>query len=301
MIPLPVSWALYRRRDFTMTNPPARPESTDIAAIRAELTSAPPSGKRRAAEKFLLAAVSSIPWVGGYLSAAASIRDDMKSERRDDLQTKWLNEHQAKINDLGETLNSIEDRFSRLGASIDERIQSEAYLALVRQAFRAWDEADTQEKRTYAANLITNAAGSRICSDDVVRLFIDWLELYHETHFAVIREVFKNPGITRYELWMALYGETFPREDSAEADLFKLLFRDLSTGGVIRQERDTNAMGQFVRRRPQRTGKPAPSTMESAFEDTKPYVLTELGKQFVHYTMNEVVTRVGSGPIRSSS
>ena len=33
--------------------------------------------------------------------------------------------------------------------------------------------------------------------------------------------------------------------------------------------------------------------MESAFEQTKPYVLTELGKQFVHYTMNEVVTRVG--------
>jgi hypothetical protein len=28
------------------------------------------------------------------------------------------------------------------------------------------------------------------------------------------------------------------------------------------------------------------------FEDTKPYVLTELGKQFVHYTMNEVVTRI---------
>jgi hypothetical protein len=32
--------------------------------------------------------------------------------------------------------------------------------------------------------------------------------------------------------------------------------------------------------------------MESAFEDSKPYVLTELGKQFVHYTMNEVVTRI---------
>jgi DNA phosphorothioation-dependent restriction protein DptG len=36
----------------------------------------------------------------------------------------------------------------------------------------------------------------------------------------------------------------------------------------------------------------APTTIESAFEDSKPYVLTELGKQFVHYTMNEVVTRI---------
>lgn len=35
--------------------------------------------------------------------------------------------------------------------------------------------------------------------------------------------------------------------------------------------------------------------MESAFEDKKPYMLTELGKQFVHYTMNEVVARIG-GP-----
>jgi len=34
--------------------------------------------------------------------------------------------------------------------------------------------------------------------------------------------------------------------------------------------------------------------MESAFEDTKPYVLTGLGKQFVHYTMSEVVPRIGS-------
>ena len=74
-----------------------------------------------------------------------------------------------------------------MGASIDERIQSEEYLGLVRKAFRTWDEADTDEKRHYAANIVTNSAGTRVCSDDVVRLFLDWLELYHEAHFAVIR------------------------------------------------------------------------------------------------------------------
>jgi hypothetical protein len=272
------------------------PERTDIAAVRAELTTPPPSKKRRAAEKFLMAALGAIPWVGGFLSAAASIKDDVAGERRDDLQTQWLDEHQKKINDLGGTLNHIEDRFGKLGDTIDERIQTEEYLGLVRQAFRAWDEADTEEKRRYATNLIVNAAGTRVCSDDVVRLFLDWLELYHEVHFAVIREIYKNPGSTRFEMWTALYGDTLPREDSPEADLFRLMIRDLSTGGVVRQARDTNEVGQFVRRRPQRTGRPAQSTMESAFEDSKPYVLTALGKQFVHYTMNEVVTRVGSGP-----
>lgn len=35
--------------------------------------------------------------------------------------------------------------------------------------------------------------------------------------------------------------------------------------------------------------------MESAFEDSKPYVLTELGKQFVHYTLTEATTRLESG------
>ena len=84
-----------------------------------------------------------------------------------------------------------------------------------------------------------------------------------------------------------------PREDSAEADLFKLLIRDLSTGGVIRQERDVNQLGQFVRKRPRRSRPGTGSTtMESAFEDTKQYLLTELGRKFVHYTMNEVVTRI---------
>ena len=44
----------------------------------------------------------------------------------------------------------------------------------------------------------------------------------------------------------------------------------------------------------------APTTMESAFEDTKPYVLTDLGKQFVHYTMSEAVTRIDDRNVRPS-
>lgn len=171
-------------------------------------------------------------------------------------------------------------------------MQSPEYLALVRQAFQTWDRAETDDKRRYVSNLLSNAAGTRICSDDVVRLFIGWLDLYHESHFAVIREVYKNPGSTRFDVWSELYGD-IPREDSAEADLYRLLIRDLSTGGVIRQARDTNEAGQFLRRRPVRRRGSAPSTMESAFEDSKQYLLTELGKQFVHYTMNEVVRRIG--------
>ena len=277
-----------------MTNAlPERPAAdTDVVRVAKDLVANQTSRKRRVVTKFFLAAIGSIPWVGGFLSAAAGLKADEQTARTDDLQTQWLEAHQSKISDLGSTLSEIEERFEKLGPEVKQRVESEEYLALVRQAFRTWDQSDTAEKRRYAANLIINAAGTRVCSDDVVRLFLDWLELYHEVHFAVIREIFKNPGSSRYEIWSSLYGSALPREDSAEADLFKLMIRDLSTGGVLRQERDTNSLGQFVRKQPAKRRVGMPSTLESAFEDTKPYVLTGLGQQFVHYTMNEVVTRL---------
>ena len=276
-----------------MTLPQLPSNEEDIVDnLRNELAKSEPTRKRRIVEKFVLAALGSIPWFGGFLSAAADYKAEEGTLRQDSLQTQWLEEHQTKLGALRDTLQEIQKRFEAMGEVIEERIQSEEYLGLVRKAFRAWDKADTDEKRRYAANVVTNSAGTRVCSDDVVRLFLDWLELFHEAHFRVIREIFDNPGSTRFDIWSGIYGET-PREDSAEADLFKLLIGDLNLGRVIRQERDVNQLGQFVRKRPQRTrSSSAPTTMESAFEDTKPYVLTELGKQFVHYTMSEVVTRI---------
>jgi hypothetical protein len=128
-----------------------------------------------------------------------------------------------------------------------------------------------------------------------VRLFLDWLKMYHEAHLAVVREIYKNEGPTRYDIWLAVYGEPVPRDDSAEADLFRMLIRDLSTGGVIRQPRESDTQGRFMKRRraPRRIA--ASNTMESAFEDSKPYVLTELGSKFVHYTMTELVSRLNPG------
>ncbi len=259
-----------------------------------ELAALEPTQRRRIVEKFVLAALGSIPWVGGLIAAAASIKTDEPGIRQNTLQSEWLKEHQQKIADLQNTLADINARFESLGSTIDERIQSKDYLDLVRKAFRLWDAAETQEKRKYAANVVINSAGTRICSDDVVRLFLDWLTLYHESHFAVIREIFQNPGTTRYEIWTTLYGDT-PREDSPEADLFRLLIRDLSTGGVIRQPRETDGAGHFLRKPRRRRAGAAPTTMESAFEDSKAYVLTGLGQQFVHYTMNEVVGRIAEG------
>jgi hypothetical protein len=266
--------------------------SSDVDRLRTELEKLNPGIKRRILEKFALAALGSIPWVGGFISALASVKAEEAGLQTDNLQTQWLEEHQAKMETLGATMQDIGRRFEAIGDEINDRLASEEYLDIVRKAFRAWDKADTEQKRRYVANLVTNAAGTRLCSDDVVRLFIDWLDSYHESHLSVIREIYSNPGSTRFDIWTAIYGDLV-REDSAEADLYKLLMRDLSTGGVIRQARDTNADGQFLRKQTARKSSgPANAAVESAFEGSKQYVLTELGKQFVHYSMNEVVKRV---------
>ncbi|MBI2899137.1 MAG: hypothetical protein HYY17_03070 [Planctomycetes bacterium] len=139
-------------------------------------------------------------------------------------------------------------------------------------------------------NLLSNAAATRICSDDVVKLFVKWIGKYSEPHIAVIRAIYQNPESTRLDIWTQIHAEEV-REDSAEADLFKLLIHDLSTGWIIRQHREVDAAGNFLKARPRPQTFPS-RTIKSAFDDDKTYELTELGKQFVHYTMNETVPRL---------
>jgi hypothetical protein len=275
-------------------SPPQDPsEDLIIGTLRAELEKAEPSKRNRIIEKVFIAALSVIPWIGGVLVTAETFRTDEGNVKLNKIQTQWLEEHQKKILLLMQALNGIGKRLASLGDEIDERIESEEYLALVRKTFRAWDESDTEEKRRLLANVLTNAAGTRICSDDVIRIFIDWIRMYSEVHFAIMRQVYKEPESTRYDIWVSLYGEDTPREDSSQTDLYRYLIRELNTGGVIRQPRQTNAAGAFLRKRPRRV-RPggASSTMKSSFDDQEPYVLTELGKEFVHYTMNEVVARI---------
>jgi len=140
---------------------------------------------------------------------------------------------------------------------------------------------------------LAHAADKNITPDDVVRIFLQWLTMYSELHFSVIASIYNDSGVTRARIWEKV-GKEEVREDSAEADLFKLLILDLSTGSIIRQIRDKDYAGNFLRKPAlkRRKGTPAPTTMESAFEDTKGYELTELGQQFVHYAMTDLPLRI---------
>jgi hypothetical protein len=266
-----------------------------LEAAEDALTNQLGSGSKRKYARFLVAALSSIPWIGGVIAASASLSAEIEQGKLNELHRLWLSEHQQKVRELIGALTDILGRLENFGSEIDERIQSPEYLNLVKRCFRSWDEAETQDKKQMLKKLVTNAGTIKLCADDLVRLFIAWIDQYHETHFLVIKEIYKHPGITRARIWDNIHGPR-PREDSAEADLFRYLIRDLSTGGVIRQERETDAFGNFYKRETGGHRAASSRTMESSFEDTKPYVLTALGKQFVHYVMEDVVPQIGGTP-----
>jgi len=253
-----------------------------------ELISSFEPKRKRIFKKFFAAALGSIPWVGGFLNAAMDFKADENQFKANSLYTQWLQEHSKKMSELGETLTNVAVRLNEFPEEIDQRIESEEYLQIVKKAFRTWNETDTTEKKELVRKLITNAGAYKLVPDDLIRLFIDWINIYHEVHFAVIKSIFENSGITRSQIWNLLNG-TNVREDSLEADLFKMIIRDLSMGGVIRQHRITNYQGDFIKKT---TKKASSSIYKSAFDNQEQYELTELGKQFVHYTMNEIVDRI---------
>jgi hypothetical protein len=250
-------------------------------------------GKNKKYVRFLVAVLGSIPWVGGFIAASASLSAEREQQGINDLQRLWLQEHKEKIAQLGSTLNDVFGRLDKFGEEVQQRIESPEYLALVRKAFRSWDEADTQEKKEMLKRLITNAGASQLCDDDLIRLFLHWIDLYHETHFVVVRAIYRNHPITRGQLWNLIRGNPRPREDSYEADLFKYLIRDLSTGGVIRQERQTDGAGNFYKKESRGQGHSATKAMKSAFDDIDFYVLTDLGEKFVHYVMDDLAPQLG--------
>lgn len=208
---------------------------------------------------------------------------------------QWLQMLEDELMEKARTIFEIMARLDMQDDKIKERVASPEYQSILKKAFRNWSNIDSEEKRQKIRNILSNAAATDMVTDDVVRLFLDWMDDYSDFHFEVIGEIYRHPPITRGQIWRNLSRPNV-REDSAEADLFKLLIRDLSTGSVVRQERPVDANGNFLKREPtrrQHRQQGAPGTrMKSAFDDEEQYVLTELGSQFVHYAMNELAPRI---------
>lgn len=105
-------------------------ETEEQSLVESGVAKLAPSARKRVFSKFLLAALGSIPWVGGFLSAIASLKTEEGDVKADDLRTQWLAEHQRKLALLNNTLNEISERFEKFGEQVAARLESEDYLAL---------------------------------------------------------------------------------------------------------------------------------------------------------------------------
>jgi hypothetical protein len=233
-------------------------------------------------------ASGAIPFAGGVLAAAASAWSERDQNRVNEFLHHMIAMLQAEMREKEQTILEITARIDMNDEKVSERIKSPAYQALLRKAFRDWAGTESEQKRIYIRNVLSNAAAATIASDDVIKLFLDWINDYSELHFLVIGAIYNNAGITRGGIWRKL-GRQLVREDSSDADLFRLIIRDLSMGGITRQHRETDYSGQFLAKRkappaPKGTVKP----MKSAFDDEEQYELTALGDQFIHYAMTDL-------------
>ncbi|HUR47768.1 MAG TPA: hypothetical protein VMZ27_17925 [Candidatus Saccharimonadales bacterium] len=215
--------------------------------ILSRLQSLEPTPRQRVLQSIAAAALGSIPWVGTFITASLEARDSSAQTEINSLHRQWLCEHSRRMEKLSRDLSALLARLDAFGDEILSRVQSESYLALIRKAFRLWDQADSNQKRESIGRLLVNAATNTLCPHDLIRLFLDWIELYHDSHFKVIRGVFHSPGSTRHSIWQRIHGE-FPPDNSLEADLFRMLIADLSQGRIIRQCREVNERGQFLKK-----------------------------------------------------
>ncbi len=233
-----------------------------------------------------------IPFAGGMLSAAAGAWSEGEQEKVNRFFKHWLQMLQDELKEKEQTIIEIMARLDLQDEEISKRVESKEYQTLIKKTFREWSGAESEEKRKYIRNILSNAAATQVTSDDVVRLFIDWINQYSEMHFQVIGAIYNSDGITRGRIWTKI-GKGPVREDSADADLYKLLFRDLSTGGIIRQHREVDRFGNFIPKSAERRLKGSGTKpLVSAFDNEEGYELTALGRDFVHYAMTDLPLRI---------
>jgi hypothetical protein len=242
-----------------------------------------------------------IPFAGGLFSAAAGAWSENEQEKANNFFKAWIKMLEDEVKEKQQTIIEIMARLDIHDEEIAKRIESSEYKSLLKKTFREWSGAESEEKRTYIRNILSNAAATNLTSDDVVRLFIDWLRIYSELHFQVIAAVYNSNGISRGAIWRKI-GKENKREDSPEAGLYRLLIRDLNMGGIIRQHREKDVYGNFYAKTPQKRTTPSsgPKPMESAFDENDKYELSELGQQFVHYAMTDLPLKIEYKPTEES-
>lgn len=257
----------------------------EAGQVKQDLLQKMESGIGNSVARVVLSALGGIPVAGSFIGAAGTAWSEHDYRKFQQILISWLQVQDEEITAIGRTLAEVLLRVDQENELVKARLQSPEYLSLIKRCFREWSAAESEEKKELIKNLLVHAAAvEQLCPDDVIKMFIQWIDTYNDSHFKIIREIYREPGITRFEIWKRIH-KIEVREDSAEADLFKLLIHELTLGMIIRQYREKDDNGNFIKQS-RKTPVRSSSLMKSAFDDDKEYHLTELGQWFVHYTMN---------------
>lgn len=229
------------------------------------------------------------------LGGVAGAWSEVESENFFNIIKELLALEHKKMAEMCATVLEVQSRLSDLEnqSDIQARMADESYLALVRKCFRDWSATESEQKRQFVRNLLVNAAAAyQQTSDEILSLYARWINEYSEKHFNVLSFIYLNQGCTRQQIWQGIGGQP-ARDDSADADLFKMLMHDLQVGHLIRQNRDVDHDGRFFKKSQRGVRKgPASPYIKSAFADEEPHYLTKLGGDFVHYVMTETVHKI---------
>ena len=137
--------------------------------------------------RFILGVLGGVPLAGGVFGATSGAWSEADQERAKKIFRTWLQLHDDEMQEIAQTLAEVLVRLDLAEESISERVSSPEFLSLVKKCFRDWSAAESEEKRKLIRELLSNAASCSLCSDDVIRLFIEWIGKYSEAHFKVIR------------------------------------------------------------------------------------------------------------------
>ena len=142
----------------------------------------PEEGKAgRAARGALQIASGAVPLVGGILSAIAGAWSENEQAKVNRFFDQWVRMLEEEIREKEATVIEIMARLNLQDEKITARVESREFQSLVKKTFRDWAGAESEDKRVLIRNLLSNAAASTVSSDDVVRMFIDWIGQYSGT------------------------------------------------------------------------------------------------------------------------
>ena len=132
------------------------------------------------------------------VSGAWSQNEQMKMNR---FFAQWMKMIEDEIREKEATVIEIMARLNMQDEIVARRVESKEYQSLVKKTFREWSGAESESKRVLIRNILSNAACSSVSSDDVVRMFIDWINDYSELRVQVIGAIYNAESMTRGGVW----------------------------------------------------------------------------------------------------